>query len=872
MGVPSPKNQNQPIQPIQPTTASYPMWLLDHFRASGITEGTLRTCRIREATTQEMPKINQPIQPEIKGICFPYFGPDRKPSTLTNTNNQFYRVRLDPAPSKAKYVQPANAGNHLYLPLNASHHLWFDPSTPIIITEGEKKAIKACQEGFLTAAVGGVDSWRSRTFTIKGTKLIPGRKNHTLKIDAETQQLLQELEEQVAQELVLLANANAFQHRIVYIIYDTDPKPNPNVDRAAFELALWLESHGAIVRRVYLPSIAPKTGLDDFLAQSQRHQSEINQQLQKLLNPNTTRFPTHPNIKKWVINQLNNQHGRQTVQRVARGVLADLDFRGRRFADDAGGHYFFDRQSKILYDFIWGNQEMKDLRLSPFGIYLQQNYDLGTTDQSTLSRLADQFTATEPIQRVTPRGICATKSAYSQVTKSNIDAFYYQIDDSTIIRITAARIDIVENGTDGMLFRSGQVVPFDQQKLKQHLTHSPTNQSNIGDDWLEALSTVSLEPLSEHLTIEETRLLLLILYHLSPWLRRWRGLMLPFELYVAEPSSGKTYLQNLRKGILTGNSQLGHSPDEIRSWYSTMSKAPAIWICDNLGDLPKDVRDRISDEIARLITDPIPAIETRKLYTTATSQKFPVDATFAATTITNPFHKPDILQRSLIFHLKAVPEGQRDAQWYHRRLQHRERWAANHLIAIQRFFQQVEEKWNPEYLSSHRLAHFEQSLLLMGAALGYPAEAQNIVNKLTRSVQAAIAEGDPIMEALKTFALEHQHLAFPPQDQTKKTELKTSDIVDWVQTDMQGRFIRLRTLSNTITLGRYLNSHAYDVERSAFLRLKKRQNSLSIEVLPASGTHTNGNHPNPNPPTTKTKTLERGDSMHELADSTKSPN
>ncbi len=50
-------------------------------------------------------------------------------------------------------------GNHFYIPPNFPPEAIADPSIAIFITEGEKKALKACQEGFPTIALAGVWSW-----------------------------------------------------------------------------------------------------------------------------------------------------------------------------------------------------------------------------------------------------------------------------------------------------------------------------------------------------------------------------------------------------------------------------------------------------------------------------------------------------------------------------------------------------------------------------------------------------------------------------------------------------------------------------------------------------------------------------------------
>ncbi len=69
---------------------------------------------------------------------------------------------------KPKYLTQKNLGNRLYIPAQAELIL-NDISIPLEITEGEKKALKACQEGLYCIAVTGLWNWK-----IKGkNELIP---------------------------------------------------------------------------------------------------------------------------------------------------------------------------------------------------------------------------------------------------------------------------------------------------------------------------------------------------------------------------------------------------------------------------------------------------------------------------------------------------------------------------------------------------------------------------------------------------------------------------------------------------------------------------------------------------------------------------
>ena len=79
----------------------------------------------------------------------------------------FFRIRYLPTGFmkglKQKYTQPRNSGIHVYLcPLIDWDVVRQDTSIEVIFVEGEAKAIKLCQEGFVAVAIGGVDMWRDK--------------------------------------------------------------------------------------------------------------------------------------------------------------------------------------------------------------------------------------------------------------------------------------------------------------------------------------------------------------------------------------------------------------------------------------------------------------------------------------------------------------------------------------------------------------------------------------------------------------------------------------------------------------------------------------------------------------------------------------
>lgn len=194
---------------------------LEHLKStSGLTEKTVAGAQFKSVAASQAVKFGFP---ERAGLLMPYPGvPD------------YYRLRPDTPlvrkdGSSAKYLTRAGEKNHLYVPPSLTSVLT-DPTRRLIITEGEKKALKATQEGFHTVALPGVWGWKT---------------------DGD---LLPEMQRIV------------WSDRPTYICYDSDIVSKLPVLQAMRRLARRLEDAGAVVRVVLLPGgDTGKVGLDDYL-------------------------------------------------------------------------------------------------------------------------------------------------------------------------------------------------------------------------------------------------------------------------------------------------------------------------------------------------------------------------------------------------------------------------------------------------------------------------------------------------------------------------------------------------------------------------------------------------------------------------------
>lgn len=212
-------------------------------KSSGLSLQDAKTLKMKLLQPSETASLHSSFK-KVESIQINYLDPFGKPLSDWPKAPPFYRLRYLQTPKDFKslakkkpvrYVQEPNTCPVAYYPANVDWAIYKDdPSEPLILTEGELKAAKACKEGFPTIGLGGVYNWRALKSGI---------------------------------EWISSLDYINWIRRNVYICFDSDYKTNPMVCRALVALAKELELRGSYVHIVSLPSLpnVEKVGLDDFL-------------------------------------------------------------------------------------------------------------------------------------------------------------------------------------------------------------------------------------------------------------------------------------------------------------------------------------------------------------------------------------------------------------------------------------------------------------------------------------------------------------------------------------------------------------------------------------------------------------------------------
>jgi len=787
--------------------------------------------RARLLDVQERAVCNVPAQ--VQGYVIPYFDIDGMPIP-------FYRVKL--FDSTIKYKQVKNCPNHVYFPMGFKKLFLAQKqdSRYVVITEGEKKAALLVKMGVPAIAFGGVDSWRNKILTIPGDAEISkhgadDKKTLSIRIPDNAYDSEQFDASPFARGLEPFIDTCKALRATIIICYDSDKQfgIKPEVQRAASKLAYELRFQGfkiTQIKQLVLPPLVgfDKVAVDDFIMAPAMQPTEDNpgavggggfKRFMVLLNEVFNKrkaFPRNPNIREYVNKQLQRPRmARKDMQSLSLAVITEMDARGQRmFSTSASEHYFFDTMSSKLMKAPVNTLSREHLQETTFGKLLYNEFGVApSADAKLMQWLGSQFTAEDPIDLVEPHRVFARQDVMA-------DNIHFQINDSQFVKVDAEGLDVFDNGAHGILFESGCVEPLEASDIMMHFN---TLQNTYGLDkpipnqWASVLQEVRLK---DH---GPSAKLAALLYHLSPWLFRWRGTQLPVELVIGESGSGKSTLCELRLDVLTGDATLRNAPSDLKDWHASVANTGGLHVTDNVQLIDRQMQQRLSDEICRLITEPFPHIEMRKYYTNADLMRIAVNAVFAFTAIKQPFINADLLQRAVILEFDKAPtaststDGQvtYDSRWRYRQIEKfggRAKWIAYHLFVVHRFFYAVSKHWSQTYRATHRLINLEQSLIVLGKYVfgnGVNDTSYDWVAKyLVQETNTSITSADWAFEGLCSFASEMLDLKAKKKIPSDK-RFSANDIASWAQS--QEEFTECVQLTNSRKLGRYLQTHKHMV-------------------------------------------------------------
>jgi hypothetical protein len=149
------------------TSAFHPDHLAD-LRKSGLSDETIEQAGLYSVRPNDIKKVTGIVKVESM-LAIPY--------TPEFTRYKVFPTTLKVQGKKHRYTQPKGTGVHVYVPPAARATLQ-DTANPLGLVEGEKKALKACQEGVMCLAIGGLWNWLDAGRLTPELKDIPWKGRH----------------------------------------------------------------------------------------------------------------------------------------------------------------------------------------------------------------------------------------------------------------------------------------------------------------------------------------------------------------------------------------------------------------------------------------------------------------------------------------------------------------------------------------------------------------------------------------------------------------------------------------------------------------------------------------------------------------------
>jgi hypothetical protein len=198
--------------------------------------------------------IGQKGNRDCAGILIPLYGPEAPyphAYRLRRDNPEWKQGKDGALKPDRKYLGEPGSGNRIYFPPGVTLAHLADPATPIVIVEGEKKALalqrlayhEVENPRFIPVAIAGVWNWRG---TVGKTG---GPRGERVDIKGPINDL----------------NLIVWNGRTVFILFDTNVATNDSVKWARKGISRELATRRAEVRCINLPEDCGVNGVDDLL-------------------------------------------------------------------------------------------------------------------------------------------------------------------------------------------------------------------------------------------------------------------------------------------------------------------------------------------------------------------------------------------------------------------------------------------------------------------------------------------------------------------------------------------------------------------------------------------------------------------------------
>ena len=470
----------------------------------------------------------------------------------------------------------------------------------------------------------------------------------------------------------------------------------------------------------------PDSDLDEYICSFDNDITAAWDALKDLIAKRQTYPREYASVKKEVY-CIRQKHGSKDIRRdfeinheVAKTVRADLSDRGRFYWNDQGS-YFFDEMDHRLIALDRDNQDCA-LLLSKYGVNRTEGLYRYLVEDLWIN--ARTIGNRAPVHR------------HTFYDKENSAVHIYN-HDNRIYRIDQKSIDLVNNGSEGVLFLSDSMAePF--------IIGRPDYRTSPLDKFI--LSQVNFA--EDCLSPDERRLLLTIwIYSLF-----FESIMpsKPILAFVGEKGSGKSVtLQKIGMLLFGGGFNVIPLPNKVEDFDTAVTNSSFVAI-DNADSRSKWLEDRLA------IVATGGTIEKRMLYTTNTVAKHPVHCFLSITSRTPHFKRDDVADRLLIMKVSRYNSFKAPEKVLSEVIDHRNDIMTEIAYQIQEILHALQSDNHDCDADSFRMADFGEFALRIAHYCGMADQVRQILKKTTTEQSAFTLEGDPIYEYLEEWVNNNQ--------------------------------------------------------------------------------------------------------------------
>jgi len=578
----------------------------DHWadlQKSGLGEGTIQRAGIYSVRPCDIPRLLGFDPPQVESaLAFPYPG------------NGFVRLKVFPPyvdrdGHKVKYLQKKGSGVHLYIPpgIEAMLH---DPNVPFFLTEGEKKGLKAAQEGLCCVGIGGIWNWKESG----KDGLIP---------EIKTVPLLD---------------------RQVFLVPDSDFIQNPKVLHAVYCLGIELEKLGAKVEIICVPeSISEdKVGLDDYLVS---HSVEEFRDLKTIslehpvfkksskksgkhqLNESLSLLGKSPKVDIREIATNRDIKSFDKKRMIAELIQNFLVKSGTLYRTIEGRCFYFEESERRLYE----------LEQRSFAQLVTDTFGLSSTEdffRFALDTLVSNIVRHGQLAEVNTLAVYDAKKNQLAISDGASGIWIY----------SDGKWEHADNGKNGFVFLT--------ETAAQHWTPDFTVEGK-GLEWLfDRLNFAgSLQQIFDQKEIFKVWLMSLF----------FKGILhtKPIPTFLGPQGSGKTTFCRIIGRLLLGSqfNVSGLRPDKEDAFIASITNR-ILYAADNADSRVK----WLEDALARYATGE--TFRMRRLYTTNEEVSYKATAVLMLTSRDPHFRRADVAERLLPFHLFRLEHFQDEESFF----------------------------------------------------------------------------------------------------------------------------------------------------------------------------------------------------------------